>query len=283
MMWFYYALASVAFFTGLNLLQRTVAMDSKNPRVMAIVFNSLAALVAIIIFILTGGFTNFRLPHSPFAYLSLAGAVLFYGLFERGRFHAAQLLDASIFSTITNVSVVVAFIASFIFYKESFSLPKIIGGLLIITALFLISYEKKRHSISQKGLAIAVGISIALGLGWALDKYNSTLFSATTYNILVWTLPIPFLIFPGVTMSQIKSESTGKFWKLGISAALNVCGYLFQLKALSLTEATKVIPVIQTSLLFTILLGIVFLKERDNIPKKILAGVLAFIGVYLLV
>ena len=71
-------------------------------------------------------------------------------------------------------------------------------------------------------------------------------------------------------------------WKLFIIALLNVCGYFLQLKAVALQEASRVIPIVQTYTLFTILLGIFLLNERDNLAKKIIAGIIGFVGAYLL-
>jgi uncharacterized membrane protein len=63
---------------------------------------------------------------------------------------------------------------------------------------------------------------------------------------------------------------------------INVLAYFLMLKALETQEATRIIPLIQISTLSTILLGIVLLKEKQNVYQKIIAGLLAVIGVYFL-
>jgi len=283
MTWLLYAFSAVVMFTLLNLLQRTIATESENPRAMAIVFNVIALVMAILIFLFTGSYQNFQLPTNPSAYLAIGAAVMFYGLFERGRFYTAKLLDASVLTTILNISVLVSFSGALILYQEPLTLQKLLGGGLIITALLLTTYTKKPKASSAKGILLAVAISICLGLAGMLDKLGTMLFNAETYNIFVWSLPLLFIMFPLIKFSDLNVELKQSSWKIIVIAGANVIGYLFQLKALELAEATKVIPIVQTTTLATVFMGIVLLKERDHLVRKIAAGLLAFTGVILLV
>ncbi|MFH1566050.1 MAG: DMT family transporter [bacterium] len=283
MTWVVLAFGSVFFFTSLNLLQRTLAVESKHPRAMAVLFNSIAALIALLIFAVTGSFNNFILPSSPKAWVALLIATFCYAMFERGRFIAAKLLDASVLATIMNLSVLVAFVGAIFLYSEPLTAPKLLGGILVIGALFMVSLNNKTKKSSTKGVLIAILISVMLGLGWMLDKLGSQSFNAETYSILIWTAPIILIYFPHIKFNIIKSELKLASWKIFVLAGLNVVGYLMQLKALEIAEATRVIPIVQTSTLFTILMGIILLKERDNITKKIIAGIMAIVGTYFLI
>jgi uncharacterized membrane protein len=70
---------------------------------------------------------------------------------------------------------------------------------------------------------------------------------------------------------------------LFLLASLNVSGFLFYIKALGLADATRVVPLMQTNILFTVLAGIYFLNEKEHTVRKIIAGALALIGAYFLV
>ena len=282
MTWLFFTASSVFFFTLLDLLQRKTAVESTNPRAMAVLFNAIAAVIAILLFFLTGGYRTFRLPTESTAWVALAVAALGYGLFERGRFAAAKLLDASVFSTIQNFSLLVAFVGSIFLYSESLTLGKAIGGLLILAALFLVSSGYRQKNLSRRGILIAVLISCSLGIGWMLDKIGARYFTADTYNIFVWTVPLLFIYFPAIDLKTLKHELKLASWKIFVLPGLNVIGYLLQLKAMQMAEATRVIPIVQTCTLFTVICGIVFLNERENIPRKLLAGVIAIIGVFFL-
>src|SRR3989344_5750672 len=283
MSWTILAFGSVIFFSALNLLQRVLAVDSKHPRAMAILFNVVAALTALLIFGLTGSFRNFALPSAPKAWVVLLIACFCYGRFERGRFAAAKLLDASTLATVANIGVLVAFTSALFLYSEPLTARKLLGGLLIIGALFLVSFNKMAEKSSKKGMIVAVTISVMLGLGWALDKLGVQFFNPSTYSVFVWTIPVIFIYFPRVKFEVIKAELKLVSWKVFVLAGLNVAGYLMQLKALETAEATRVIHIVQTSTLVTILMGIVLLKEKEHISRKIVAGLMAMSGAYFLI
>lgn len=283
MSWIFFAFGSIIFFTSLNLLQKVISTEAKDPRAMSVVFNSVAASFAILIFIFSGSYKNFVLPTQASAWITMLIAALCYGLFERWRFLAAKLLDASIMTTVMNINVLVAFIGSLFLYSESLTVPKLIGGGLIMVALLIVSISKTKNTISKQGLIVASSIAVLLGVAWMLDKLGAQSFNPETYSVFVWVIPIVFIYFPKVKVKAMKTELKRASYKLFILSGLNVLGYLMQLKALELTEATKVIPVIQTTTLFTILLGIFFLGERENMAKKFVAGILAVVGAYFLI
>lgn len=260
-----------------------MAVDSENPRAMSVVFNATGAFFAILIFVFTGAYENFALPTQLSSWVVMFIGALCYGLFERWRFLAAKLLDASVLTTVLNISVLVAFIGSIFLYSESLSIEKLVGGGLIMVALLIVSVSKAKNAISKQGLTVGVGIAILLGFAWMLDKLGAQAFNPETYNVLLWSLPIIFIYFPKVEVKAIKKEFKRMSYKIFILSGLNVFGYLMQLKAFELTDATNVIPIVQTSTLFTILLGVFFLGERENMAKKFLAGILAVVGAYFLI
>ncbi len=268
----------------LGLLQRVLAVESTNPRATAVVFNATAALIALTIFVLSGKTSNLIFPTNYVAWISMGMAVVCYGLFERGRFYAAKLLEASVLTTVFNISLVIALLGSLVLYSETVTMQKILGVFFIMSALCIVSYVKRgTNKISVKGLAIGILISTALGLAQVLDKRGALYFSPETYSIFVWVLPLVVIIFPSVKISDLQQAIRIGSWKIVLIAALNVLGYLFSLKAFTLTEVTQAMPLMQTSTLFIIIAGIFVLKERDNLIRKLVAGCLALVGVYFLV
>jgi drug/metabolite transporter (DMT)-like permease len=282
-MWIYYTLGSIVFFTLLNLLQRKLSVDSKNPRAMSVIFNSFAAIAAILLFFTTNSYSNFKLPSSPASWLLVVCVTFLYASYERGRFYVAKTIDASVFSTIMNIGLLVSFIGSIIFFAEAVTVFKIIGAVLILTALLLVSYSKHKSKSSGKGLMVGVLISIIIGFAWLFDKKSSEYFNADTYNIFVWTLPIVFIYLPYIKFADLKEEFIRGSWKLALLAVINVVGYFFQLKALALYEASRVLSLISTTTILTVLFGIVILNEKENALKKVIAGILAVIGIFFLI
>lgn len=282
MTWFYLAIGSALSFASLNLLSRVVSVKSKNPRAMSLVFNLFAIIMSLVIFFARGAYKKLSLPtgYSPYLYLLIA--VLFYGLYERLRFYVTKALEASHLTVVNNVSLIVAVIIAFFLYAESLTAGKILGFLLILTALVLVSINKVAK-INWQGILLAVIANVFLGIGWALDKKMVSYFNSETYNLLAWLLPLAILYFPYIKFSDIKKEIKISSYKIAFLAFFNVVGYFINLKALTLADATRVIPIVQTSTLFTVIFGIVLLKEKEHFSRKIIAGAIAVAGVYLLV
>lgn len=284
MSWLYYASTSVLFFVILALLQRKISIDSKYPRAMSVVYNFFASCFAVFIFGFSGGFNNFALPKAKEAYVYLIVAVLCYGLYERGRFFVAKHLDASINAIISNIALVVAFVGATFLYGESVTTNKQVGAMLILVSLFLISWQKIRpKSFSVKGFFVGVLITVFAGIGWMLDKKGALHFTANNYVMLGWVLPLIIIYLPYTKINEIKFEIKRSFWGIVLMSFLNVVGYYLQLKAMEMGEATRVIPMVQSYAVITVIMGIIILKESEYFGRKIIAGVVAFIGSYFLV
>lgn len=283
MHWVLLAASSLTLFTSLNLLQRKIAINAEYPRATAIVFNLWAVLLSLVVFFITGSYKNFSLPTEPAAWIFLAIACTSYAIYERWRFVIAKMLDASVLTIVSNISVAFAFIFSLFLYHETLTVGKLVGASLILVALVLISVAKHKQTISLKGVAVAFVVYSILGLGWALDKKGSLYFNPDTYQILVWIVPLIGIYFPYVKLSEIKYEFKVASWKVIVLAGINVIAYLLQLKALVLADATKVIPILQTSTLLTVMLGILLLGEKDNVARKIIASLIALVGSYILI
>lgn len=281
MTWLYYSLGTAIGYTCLSILSRTVSVESKNPRALSIAFNITSIFMAIILFFLTGSHKNFSLPTEREAWVYFLIAAFFYGSFERLRFYASKYLDASVYSIISNVTIVMAFIFSLFLYKEVLTLFKSIGFILILLAIFLVS-EKKKSKVSTKGLFYGIATSIFIGIAMSLDKKGATFFSPNIYNLLAWIGPFIILWFPGIKITEIKQQFQKFSWKIVLLSFFNFGAFFLGLKAFVLAEATKVIPIMQLSTIMTVIAGIFLLKEKNNLLKKILAGIIAVIGVFLL-
>lgn len=279
MSWVALAWTSVFLFTIFNLLQRVIAVDTKNARTASFVFNLTAGVISIFIFMVSGKLGNITLPSQKEAWIYLLIALFFYGMSERLRFTAAKLLDASVFSTITNISIPIAFIGSIFLYQETITLYKILGTIIILAALTLVSFEKNKQ-LSARGVAITIVYSVCLALAWMLDKKGALYFSPVIYSVFVWVFPLIVIFLPYIKPGDIWKEYKLSSWKTILLSTVCVAGYLMQLNAVTQTEASRVIPIVQTSTLTTIIAGTIILKERRNIAKKIIAGILAVAGVF---
>lgn len=284
MTWFYFSLISAVGYALVSLLSRVIAVESDHPRELSVVFNLISGMIALVIFFVSSGYVNFNLPKDPQAYIYLFVILLFYGLYERFRFKTSKYLEVSTQGTLNNIFIVVAFVIALFIYSEVITADKIFGFIFVLVGILLVTVNKSKK-INSMGLFYGVLANVSVGIAWSLDKKGISYFNPDLYNLLVWVAPIIVVsFFPAIKLSIVKKIIKKDFKQISLISFLNVAAYLFNLKALVVGgEVTKVISIVQTSTIITIILGIIFLKEREHIVKKIVAGLIAIIGVFLLV
>jgi len=283
MPWIFYTFAAVTLFSVLNITQLSIAKKSKNVRAASFLLSSIASTITALYLIYTGK-ANLSLLKMPLSsWLVVLIASIFYAIFERVRFVVYRYLDASEATIIGNSSVVITFVGSLILYHENLSITKVLGSILILLALFFVSQSKSRHKrFTTKGLIISLLIFSSVGLASALDKAGTNSFG-TSYSIFVWVIPAFFVFLPYIKKTDLKKEIQVNGWNLLFSATINALGFIYYLKALEIAEATKVIPIIQTSTFFTVILAAIFLDEKKDLPRKIICSIAAIIGSILLI
>ena len=89
-------------------------------------------------------------------------------------------------------------------------------------------------------------------------------------------------IFERIKFSELKDEykngNKKAIWITSISWALSI---LFQLRAYQLGEVSIVAPLCALSVILNVVVGYFFLKEKDNMLKKIIAAILIIFGIIL--
>ncbi len=281
MPWYIFALASAIFFASQELLMRVLAIKTNSPRIFSVMFNLWGALFALIAFVLQGGsFMGLRaLPLSQYMLIATSGVA--YGLYERYQFSARKDIDASSFSVISSMTTVMAFIGAIFFLRESLTIAKALGTALIVCASLLLVYKNPKLKLNR-GMWYAFLCVIFLGITGVVDKPASVHLQPALFSFLVWFFPIVIIAFPGVTASDVRKELHIGGWKAVLAAILNVVGYILYIRAFALADASRVIPVSATSGILVVLGGILLLGEHDHMKRKLIAGALAFAGVYFL-
>jgi drug/metabolite transporter (DMT)-like permease len=260
---------------------RMLAVNSKNPRAFSFIFNLWGAGFAFLIF-LSQPKQALILPSVLIISLILC-AILLYSYFERLQFYARREIEASTITILFRLAPAITFAASILILGEPFGLKKFLGFALVLFAAILVSYKKDAKIKFEKAFFITLACAIFLGLAWTIDrKIMSSGFSPQFYSLLIWILPLIFIYLPYIPKKDLRLEVSSGSWKIPLLAFFNVFGFFFQLKALSLADASRVIPLVSVSTILTVLGGIIILKEKSNLKNKIIAGIIVFIGILLL-
>lgn len=283
MSWFAYSLLALMCFSVLNLLTRIVAVKSVSPRASSFVFNVWGAIIATVLFLLKESVHSLSSLKTVSSYILILTvlSILLYAAYERLHFSVRKQIDASTIAILFRLSPALTFVFSILILKENFSVTKLLGMILILAGNMLLVWKGVSLKVN-KSFWLGILCTVFLGLAWTIDKRVSSFLPPTVYTWLLWVGPVLFIFLPSIPFSTIKKEVFLGSWKIPLMAFLNVVGFYFQIVALSLADATRVVPIISTSSMITVLLGIWILHERSDMWKKVFSAVLATGGVLLL-
>lgn len=281
MNWLFFALLSAITLSIANLLQRVMMkQESSNVLAYSIVFQFLCAII-VGIFSFFKGFVMPPVTHMPINFLLMA---IFYGLGTFLLFKALQFAEASEVTIITASRSLITIISAVIFLKESFGFANLIGTFCILGAVFLIAKKPKDISL-RKGALYAVGMALCYGLAVTNDVYILRSAEAISYTAIGFLFPGIFLFFLKPTViKQLHIFLQPKIFKnmLVLCLLYSIAAVSFFTAVTSGAHASQIGPVNQSSVIITVILAAIFLKERDHLDKKFISAILVTLGVVLL-
>ena len=282
MSWQILLILSIIFLSFNGLFHKSLLKDDKSdPRAQAIVFLGIGGILSIVIALVRGKFLIEFSPSLVFNFLTLAiFATIAYVLKYRG----FQLINASevvIFSTTSKFWNVVG---ASIFLHEIITIQKVIGTLIILIGIAVTMYVNKKFRIN-KGIFFTLAAALLFGLTDINGYYILQTMDASNYQIYFYLLPVFALLL--IQPSSIKKLSYylkyDRALKVTALAIFDTLGMLALFFAYQVGGKASVIgPLSATKVIVTVVLAIIFLKERDNITKKLVGSMIAVIGVVLL-
>lgn len=282
MTWFLYSILSLSGFISYSLAGRKLVKNAKNPQAFTVIYNGTVALLSPLLFIFDQTLPSNITPKIVlFTFIGL----LIWGIFGRYEYFARKNTEASVFTVVADLAPALNFLLSALILKEQITIYKILGILLIIFAnLILFVNQKKKSIISMQGLKYSLIVAVFLALGWLFDTINVPAWGVATFSIVSFIFPsIMSMFFPRLTLSDLRQElALNKFWHIAALGSLNLMGYAFLLKALTLGPATSVVPITGSSTPFIIIFGVLFLGEKEYLGRKLIAALLAVGAIYLM-
>ncbi|MBA3723403.1 MAG: EamA family transporter [Candidatus Levybacteria bacterium] len=285
-MWFFFALASAIIYSFRGILEKKIISNVNNyilgfaVRAFALPFFFLPLLL----------FPDKVVPLqnlSPefwfvvffIAFICTPLETIFY-------YKALDEEEVSFVLPLLSLAPVVTLGLSAVILKEIPNIFGIIGVLLIILGIYTLklSHAKDgllqpfRHIKNSRGAQLMTIVFLSLGLGSVLDKIgvaNSNAYFFALINYIGVSLTL-FLIALVKARAHMKEQKT--YWKQFLLIGSVVAGYtLLYLLALEESFASYAIAIRNASIIFTIILGYLFFKEKD-LKQKILAAIIISAG-----
>lgn len=211
---------------------------------------------------------------------AVLGTALFYYSITHAPLHQASILS--------NTSPFWGVLSSVLVLGEPAS-PVAFGAALLIVGGTYFLIERKRSETSAPHLLpllAALGAGVLWGFASAVPAKHCLDNGMTpmTYHLLftsgagvMWGL----IILPRLVKRAVRLTKRGMIIATVSAFFGYFVGWVFWLNALDLAPASLVSPIGGTSVLFTVLLSIVFLNERPT-RRAAFGGILIFVGVLLI-
>lgn len=210
-------------------------------------------------------------------------SIIFYGISDRINTTVRSGIEASTYSMLKQLSTTFMIFAGLIFFKEEFVLMKFIGAMLIIFSNILIFYKKGKFEFN-KYILLGILSNIAYTVALFLDVNISDNFNLPFYVALTLIIPaLLIIIFERIKPSEIKNEFiNGNKKSILITALSWGTMIVVQLRAYQLGNVTVVAPLCALTVILNVIVGYLFLKEKDNLLRKIIAAILLIISIILI-
>lgn len=277
--WVVCVVAYIAFSTIFTQGYKIATKSLKNAGALTVVLEIIGVITALLIC----PFFEIKFPNDIKIYFFLGLSIIFYAISDRINTTVRSGIEASTFSMLKQLSTTFMTLAGLIFLKEKFVLQKFIGAMLIIFSNVFIFYQKGKFKMNRYiWLGVLANISYTIAL--FLDVNISDNFNLPIYVALTLGIPgILICLVERIKFSEIKEELknankrailvTGMTWSISIIASL---------RAYQLHNVSIIAPIGSLTVLSNVIVGYAFLKERDNLVKKIIAAILIVISIVLI-
>jgi len=276
-MWILFIIIHVFALSASQIAIRHSATDLKvDSLVMSVIISTATAVPAFVGILICGvDFTRY----DTFTIWGLIGDITLGVLFCFTNAKALELMEAGTYTFLYNLRIGFVSALGIIFLGEDASLLRLIGGGLVFIAGFIII--RKIHS---RKLGVLLGITNGISIA-CITMFEKWLIPTVGYTNIIF----PACVIVAVILWIILLISKITFdWKLMKSPVLItllplrcVAMYSFTL-SMALGGLLSVCTYFSSlSFITTSVAGIIFLKERDMMLSKMLAAIVAIVGVTL--
>ncbi len=284
MIWLGLIIFAVFASSATRILQKNIlAKKESDPFAFSFVFQIITALIILA----WAFFVGFEIPNNfvdIYPYLILM--TLLYTVGNIFTFKSFQLAPVSEASILLATSAIWSIVAAYVILNEHLTVIRFIGIVLLISGVILVQFKSFGNKFNRGHLYALIGAA-SFGIAFIIDTINLKHFN-NTFAYLFWAF-----LLPGVATIFIKPSvivSAQKILRMGQLKKILFTSFLFAITAIAFYSsyalggnASVIAPLFQTSILITVIFSFIFLKERENPLRKIIATILVITGAILTV
>ena len=276
-----------AVFAALTSILAKVGIKNVDSNLATAIRTVVVLIMAFIVVVITGQFhAVFEVEGKALLFIVLSGITT--GLSWLFFFKALQIGDVSKVVPIDKSSIVMTIILSFIILQEPATPLIIAGGAIIAIGTFLLigknkSGKKEKFSQSYIFLAILGAVFAALTSILAkigineVDSNVATFIRTVVIIIFAWAI----VFFQG-TIKDMKEISKKSYLFLGLSGLATGLSWLCYFAAIAIGKVSIVAPIDKFSVVITMILSFIILKEKPT-RNTIVGAIVITIGTVLLI
>lgn len=277
--WYFNIIVYLILYIIFTQFYKIATKSSKDDGALTVLLQFLGGIIVLLFIPLF----KFNIPTNVSTYVMLGIACIFYAIADRVNTTARRGLEVSIYSILGQLSTVFVILWGLIFFKEAIVIKKIIGALLILFGNVAVLYKKGKFEWNKYilfsllgNLALSIGISVDVGIS---DKFNMPIYVAAT-------LIVPSLIL--LIFERIKIKNIIDEYKNGNKKAINIVCLTWGIMIISMLRAyqygsvTTIAPLCSITTILNVFVAYFMLKEKDQMPRKILAAIIVILGIVLI-
>ena len=270
------AISIVAFAINSLLSRSLMKQTVSDPFAQTVVLFGLGGIVATVIALSLGKLHLPTVAQAP--YFLLGGAVATIGAVLINK--AYKLIEASEVGILGSAQKMWSVVGAFIFLGEPFSALKIIATVVIIIGVIIASW--KHHTLKwDKGALFVIGAGMLFSVADIAGYYLLQTMNTFSFTALGHLFPVILLL--AIRPSTIKHlrfyTKRSNFIKISIQSVFDITGTFCFFYAYTLAHnASTITPLTASRVILTVILGAIFLRERDNLVKKIIGGLIIVFG-----
>jgi bacterial/archaeal transporter family protein len=275
-----------ALFAALTAILAKIGMENVNSHLATAIRTIIVLIMAFIVVIVTGQLSTISMISTK-ALLFILLSGLATGLSWLFFFRALAIGDVSKVVPIDKASIVLTILLSILVLGEEAKAKILIGGALIAIGTFVLigkGKENKRFSGSQRyilyaiiGAIFAALTSILAKIGMeGVDSNVATFLRTIVILLFAWAI----VFFQG-TYKKMKQITKRGYLFLVLSGTATGLSWLCYFAAIEIGKVSVVAPIDKSSVVITMILSFVILKEKAS-THTIIGGVIITIGTFVL-
>jgi drug/metabolite transporter (DMT)-like permease len=273
---------SVLLYSLSVVLQRILLKNDKSEPVSFSVFFQVGVsiVIAILVLVIQGRIPIPDLHQISWSVLAMTVSYVAANIFI---FKSLKITEASRFAVIFSSKTLFAVLGTSLFFREGLILIQWLGVILILLGVVIVSI-KKLDGKFNRGDLLALVAALIFGLANINDRFLVKFFDPYSYVVVGFLLPgLAIALFYPKKMINLKNYLKGSFlWKMMILCLLyGLSAVAFFMVLQTTSNSSQLFAINSFGVIVTVVLSILILKEKTELPKKILGAVVGVIGLLL--